>query len=119
MTGQYKKGVEEGKEAIRLSPDFSASYAFPIFDYIALNRLDEAKATYRQAFERKLKHASFALSLYLIAFLQNDRVGMQQQVAATGVEDTLLANKADTAAFFGRLKELPDLYRLSALPLHQ
>jgi serine/threonine protein kinase/tetratricopeptide (TPR) repeat protein len=115
MTGQYEKGVEEGKEAIRLSPDFSASYAFPIFDYIALNRLDEAKATYRQAFERKLKHASFALSLYQIAFLQNDRVGMEQQVAATagsrGAEDILLANEADTAAFFGRLKEAREFSR--------
>jgi serine/threonine protein kinase len=115
MTGQYEKGVEEGKEAIRLSPNFSASYALPIFDYIALNRLDEAKATYRQAFERKLKHAFFALSLYQIAFLQNDRVGMDQQVAATagspGAEDALLANEADTAAFFGRLKEAREFSR--------
>jgi serine/threonine protein kinase len=115
MTGQYEKGVEEGKEAIRLSPDFSPSYALPIFDYIALNRLDEAKATYQQALERKLKHPSFALSLYQIAFLQNDRVGMEQQVARSagkpGIEDTLIANEADTAAFYGRLKKAREFSR--------
>ena len=44
MSGQFEKGVEEGKEARRLSPDFSPSYALPMFDSIALNRLAEAKA---------------------------------------------------------------------------
>ncbi len=67
-----RKGVEEGREAVRLNPDFSASYALLMFDYIALNRLDEAKATYEQALERKLKNPFFHLPLYQIAFLQND-----------------------------------------------
>jgi eukaryotic-like serine/threonine-protein kinase len=115
MTGQYEKGIEHGKEAIRLSPNFSPSYALPIFDYIALNRLDDAKATYQQALERKLKNPFFALSLYQIAFLQNDRVGMEQQVASSagkpGIEDTLMANEADTAAFYGRLKKAREFSR--------
>jgi serine/threonine protein kinase len=72
VTAQYAKAVEHGKEAIRLSPDFSPSYALPMFDYIALNRLDEAKASYQQAIGRKLKNGFFPLLLYQIAFLQND-----------------------------------------------
>jgi hypothetical protein len=52
-----------------------------MFDYIPLNRLDEAKATYEQALERKLNNPFFHLALYQIAFLQNDAAGMAQQVA--------------------------------------
>jgi hypothetical protein len=74
---------------------------------IALNRLDQAKANYRQAFERKLDHPFFHYDLYGIAFLQNDAVGMAQQVAWSagkrGVEDVLLGVQADTAAYSGRL----------------
>jgi eukaryotic-like serine/threonine-protein kinase len=115
VTGQYEKGVEEGREAIRLNPDFPASYALVDFDYISLNRLDEAKATYEQALARKLKNPFFHLILYQIAFLQNDAAGMSQQVASAagqpGVEDALLANEADTAAFSGRLRNAREFSR--------
>jgi len=66
--GQYEKGVEAGREAVRLKPDFFASYALLMFDYIALNRLGEAKATYGQALERKLTNPYFRLPLYQILF---------------------------------------------------
>ncbi len=113
--GQYEKGVEAGTEAVRLKPDFSASYSLLMFNYISLDRPDEAKATYEQAHERKLKNPSFHLPLYQIAFLQNDAAEMAQQVASSagepGVEDSLLANEADSAAFFGRLGEARELSR--------
>jgi serine/threonine protein kinase len=115
MTGEYEKGIEHGKEAIRLSPNFSPSYALPMFDYIALNRLDEAKATYEQALKRKLKNSFFPLLLYQIAFLEKDTGGMAQQVAGSagkpGIEDTLMANEADTTAFYGRLKKAREFSR--------
>jgi serine/threonine protein kinase len=107
VTGQYEKGVEQGIEAVRLSPDFSPSYALPLFDYIALNRLKEAKAVHAQAIGRGLKNPFFYLALYQIAFLEKDADGMAGQVAGStgkpGIESTLLANEADTAAFYGRL----------------
>ena len=107
--GQYEKGVEEGRGAVRLNPNFPASYALLIYNYISLNRLDEAKATYEQALERKLKNPFFHHALYQIAFLQNDAAGMAQQVVQSagtpGVEDQLLGMEADTAAYSGRLKE--------------
>jgi serine/threonine protein kinase len=115
VTGQYAKAIEHGKEAIRLSPNFSPSYALPMFDYIALNRLDEAKATYEQAIERKLKNGFFPLLLYQIAFLQNDTAGMARQVASSagtpGVEDWLLGLEADTAAYSGRLRTAREFSR--------
>lgn len=113
VTGQYEKAVEAGMEAIRLSPDSSPSYLLPALDYIALNRLDEAKATYQKAVERKLKSGSFSLFLYQIAFLQNDAAQMAQQVSSSagkpGIEGTLLANEADTAAYYGRLRKAREL----------
>jgi eukaryotic-like serine/threonine-protein kinase len=114
-TAQYEKGVEHGREAVRLSPNSSPSYYVPIHDYISLNRIDEAKATYEQALERKMKSSYFYLALYQIAFLQNDSAGMAQQVAASagkpGLEATLLANEADTAAYSGRLSTAREFSR--------
>ncbi len=113
--GRYDGVVSEAREAIRLKPDFSVSYAFLMEGYIELNRFDEAKATYRQALERKLYDPYYPKDLYTIAFLQNDTAGMKQQVMQSagqaGIEDTLLANEADTAAYFGRLREAEDLTR--------
>jgi eukaryotic-like serine/threonine-protein kinase len=114
-TAQYEKAVEEGREAVRLSPNFPPSYYVPIHDYISLNRIDEAKATYEQAIERKMKSSYFNLALYEIAFLDNDSAGMAQQVSSSvgtpGVEATLLANEADTAAYSGRLMSAREFSR--------
>ena len=115
VTGQYEKGIEQGREAVRLSPNHSPAYAVPMPNYIALNRLDEAKAAYEQAIQRKLKSGVFPLLLYEIAFLQSDAAGMAQQVSSSagkpGIEATLLANEADTAAYSGRLRKAREFSR--------
>ncbi len=82
--GQWERVVEEATEAIRLNPDFSIPYAQRIVGNIALNRLDEAKATYAQALERKLDNPLYYVGLYQIAFLQNDAAGMAQQGRKNG-----------------------------------
>jgi hypothetical protein len=86
-----------------------------MFNYIALNRLDEAKATYEQALARKLKNPFFHLPLYQIAFLQKDAAGMAQQVARSagmpGPEHELLGMEADSAAYSGRLVDARELSR--------
>jgi predicted Ser/Thr protein kinase len=111
--GQYEKGAEEGREAVRLNPHFPLSYAFVMFNDLALNRLGEAKATYKQPFELKLSHPFFSLALYQIAFLQNDAAGMAQQAAPSAgtlaIGDQLLGLEADTAAYSGRLRDAREL----------
>jgi eukaryotic-like serine/threonine-protein kinase len=115
VIGQYQQGVEEGLEAIRLDPDFSPSYALILFNYISLNRLDEAHATYAQALEHKLSNPFFRRALYLMAFLQNDTPGMAQQLAKSadqpGIEDKILGMDADTAAYYGRLADAREVSR--------
>jgi len=114
----YEKAVEHGKEAVRLSPSSPASYYIPIRGYICLNRLEEAKATYEHALERRMKSSQFVLALYQIAFLQNDSARMAQQVAASagkpGLEATMLAYEADTAAYSGRLRTAREFSRQAA-----
>jgi serine/threonine protein kinase/tetratricopeptide (TPR) repeat protein len=114
-TAQYEKAVEHGREAIRLNPNFPASYYTPMRDYISLNLIDEAKATYERALEHKMKSSYFNLALYQIAFLLNDSSRMAQQVAASagkpGLEATLVANEADTAAYSGRLRTAREVSR--------
>jgi len=109
VIGQYEKGAEEGRKAVSLDPDSAIHYALLSFDYISLNRLDEAKAAYGQPLERKLNVPFFYIGLYEIAFLEHDAAGMAQQVAGSagqlGIEDELLDLQAETGAYFGRLSE--------------
>ena len=113
--GRYEKGVEEAIEATRLNPDSPISYSILMSNYIALNRLDQAKSAYGQALEHKLNHPFFPSNLYAIAFMQNDAAGMAQQVALgagkPGVEVLLLGSEADTAAYSGRLAKARELSR--------
>jgi serine/threonine protein kinase/tetratricopeptide (TPR) repeat protein len=108
VIGQYEKAVEEAREAIRLRPDFSVPYAFLLFNYISLNRLDEAKATFAETLARKIYNPMYLPGLYQIAFLENDAAAMMQQVAKSAGrpadEDELLSLEADTAAYSGRLR---------------
>ena len=116
VSGQYEKVVREGNKAVQLNPDFPVSYAVLMAGYISLNRLDEAKATYGQALERKLDSSNFLpIPAYQMAFLQNDAAGMAQQVARSagqpGIEDELLGLEADTAAYSGRLSNAREFSR--------
>jgi tetratricopeptide (TPR) repeat protein/predicted Ser/Thr protein kinase len=113
--GRYDGVISEATEAIRLKPNYSVPYVFLMDGYMALNRFDEANSTYRQALERKLYHHYYPASLYHLAFLQNDAAEMKQQVTRAagqpGVEDSLLSHEAETAAYYGRLRESEELIR--------
>jgi eukaryotic-like serine/threonine-protein kinase len=115
IVGQYERAVEESTEGIRLRPDYPFPYAFRILAYTALNRFDEAKATYAQALERKI-HAPFIyFGMYNLAFAQNDTAGMAQQVAKLEalprLGNTMLSLEGDTAAYSGHLKDAREFSR--------
>jgi class 3 adenylate cyclase/tetratricopeptide (TPR) repeat protein len=115
IVGKYEKATEEANEAIRLKPDTPISYAFLMSNSITMNRLDEAEAAYKRALFRKLDSPYYIPALYQIAFLQDDAAGMAQQIAKStgvrGVENQLLALEADTAAYYGRLRDARALSR--------
>lgn len=109
VMGQYERAADEASEAMRLNPDFPIAYVQRILNLLALNRIEEAKATYAQALQRKLSNPLLNIAAYQISFFQSDAAGMAQQVAKTegvpGFEDQLLNLEGDTAAYFGRLGE--------------
>jgi eukaryotic-like serine/threonine-protein kinase len=115
VVGQYERAAEEITEGVRMRPDFPLAYAFRIRAYTALNRFDEAKATYAQALERKLHNPFIDLVMYDLAFAQNDTAGMAQHVAKLETLPRLahqISNmEGDTAAYSGHLKDARELSR--------
>jgi len=106
-TGQYEKAVAETLEALRRNPENYVAAGNLVDIYINLNRLDDAKAAYQKMLDSKLADAQ--VSLYKIAAAQGDATEMRRQVASAkgkgGIEDILLAQQADTEAFYGHLGE--------------
>ena len=115
VLGQYDKALAEARESLRLNPANGLSYSSLVGAYLSLNRLEEARATAEEAQAKKLDSPALHFLLYQLAFLQNDAAGMAQQVAwaagKPGVEDVLLGNEADTAAYSGRLGEAREFSR--------
>jgi DNA-binding winged helix-turn-helix (wHTH) protein len=115
VVGQYERANEESTEGIRLRPDFTLSYAFRIASATALNRFDEAKATYAQAPEQKLHTPFIDYVMYNLAFAQNDTAGMAQEVAKLEAlprwGHQMLSVEGDTAAYSGHLQHARELSR--------
>jgi eukaryotic-like serine/threonine-protein kinase len=113
--GQYEKAVAEESEAIRLFPGAAVHYSNLMEVDTALNRLDEATATYREAIARKLENPFLHDDMYAIAFLRGDNEEMKRQVAwaigKRGAEDLLLSAQSDTEAYYGRLQRARELSR--------
>jgi eukaryotic-like serine/threonine-protein kinase len=111
--GRYEQAISEDLKAIQLNPDFGITYSNLMEVYTPLNRLEEAKATYRKALERKLDGPFLHTDMYAVAFLENDAAEMQRQINLTtsmpGAEDWLFSQQSDTAAFSGRLTKARDL----------
>jgi eukaryotic-like serine/threonine-protein kinase len=105
--GQYEKAIAENQEGIRLDPNNVAAVGNLGQDYIALNRLDDAKTTFDQGQARKLDGGGLRQWMYYLAFLRGDLAQMQKQVAwgagKPGAEDPLLSAQSDTDAYYGRL----------------
>jgi eukaryotic-like serine/threonine-protein kinase len=105
--GRYEKAISEDLETIRLNPDVAVSYSNLMEVYTPLNRLEEAKSTYRKALERRIDGPYLHTDMYVVAFLENDAAEMQRQIdlatSMPGAEDWLFSQQSDTSAFSGQL----------------
>jgi serine/threonine protein kinase/Tfp pilus assembly protein PilF len=115
--GQHDKSLAELHESVRLDPN-ALAYGNLATSYLQLNRLEEVRATAEEAQEKKLDSSDLHFVLYRLAFLQNDTAGMAKQVSWSAgkpeEEDVLLANEADTAAYYGRLDKARNFSRQAA-----
>ena len=103
--GQYEKAAAEARESVRLRPT-GVGYVNLMTSYLRMNRLDEAKASFDEARANNLNDPNLFDLRYVLAFLQGDKPGMQEQVAwaagKPGAEDKLLSAQSDTEAYYGR-----------------
>ncbi len=113
--GQYEKAIAEARESLRLFPGNVSDYSNLMEDYLALDRLDEAKSVYRQAIDRKVEGPFLHDDKYVLAFLEGDAEEMKRQAAwaagKPGAEDTLLSAQSDTEASFGHMERARQLSR--------
>ena len=111
--GNWEKALEEFRTALRLDPSNGGNYLNLGQDYMALNGLDEAEAVYKQAEERKLENELLLVNRYGLAFLKGNAAQMARLVSAVmgkpGAEDLLLAMRADTEGWDGKLKNANEL----------
>src|SRR5579872_7291133 len=118
LVGQYDQAVTELQQALRINPNQSSCYLNLIANYAALNRVQDASATYSAAFARKLDHPILHVNRYGIAFLQGDPAEMQRQMALiaskAGLEDFLLSVQSDTEAYAGHFHSARELSQQAA-----
>jgi eukaryotic-like serine/threonine-protein kinase len=113
--GQREKANAGYQQSLALNPNDGVTSTNLAQNYIALNRLDEARLTVDRALARKLEYPGLHDVLYTLSFLQNDMAGMQQQVAwamgKPGAEDAALMQQADTEAYHGRFQKAREFTR--------
>jgi serine/threonine protein kinase/tetratricopeptide (TPR) repeat protein len=113
--GQYERAAALTREELQLNQDNGYVYSSLAWQYMALNRLDEAKATLDQAQAHKLDHTNLRREMYDLAFLQNNPVVMEAQVAwakgRPGAENAMLSAQSLTEAYYGRLLKAREFTR--------
>jgi eukaryotic-like serine/threonine-protein kinase len=111
--GDYDKSLTQAREYFRLDPASSLSYANLIFANLKLNRLEDAKSTARDAQAKGLDSPYLHVYLYVVAFMEKDTAGMEQQMAWSagkpGVEDLMVELEAEAYAYSGQLKKAREL----------
>ena len=106
--GSWDKALTQARGAIQIVPDSNIGYVNAAGAYLALNRLEEAGETLKQAEQRGLWSEDMLVERYQLAFLKGDDARMGQLIASgegqTGAESSLMELQADTDAWYGKLK---------------
>ena len=115
--GKYEKSVEEAKIAIGIDPDFSIGYSILAGSYVALGRTGEAENALQRASGRKLDIPDFHVQRYAIAFLKDDKTGMEREVAQSrekpGVDHWMYNAEGFVSAYSGHLEKARKMSRLA------
>ena len=115
VLGRTNQSAEEFRKAMELDPNQAIPYGGLILDYMALNRLAEARAVYQQVQARKLDFGEPVRIRYLLAFLEGDKEMMTKLAASLagqpGHENNALFEESLAEAYFGHLGRYRELSR--------
>ncbi len=104
LEGNWQKALLEAEQALRIDAQNNYVWFNLASSYIALNRVQEAKAALDKAQARQLDSHFLRLERYYATFLANDFEHLSQEPSWTGDgQDALLSAQSDTEAYFGRL----------------
>src|SRR5262249_4405038 len=116
LIGQHDQAVAEGREAVRLNPNFAPAYWYLGRALLRANRFDEAKTVLKRALEQKFDLTNIHFAMYLIAFSEGDTTSMQRELDwATGRPEKYVPLEwlAATAAFGGQWSRAKEVSRLA------
>jgi eukaryotic-like serine/threonine-protein kinase len=115
LLGRYEDGLVEAREALRLNNGDGMTNAFLAYAYLTVGQLEQALTTIQETQAKKLDSPSLHVLLYWLAFMRNDSEAMGREVAwaagKPGVEDVMIADEANTAAYHGQLSKARELSR--------
>lgn len=119
--GQYENARKEAGESLQLLPGDCLSASSVLGDLLGLNRLNEAHALVKSIEEQKADCFHLQAYQYALAFLQNDKAQAVQVVNTSNDKWNVefLHVQAQTAAYYGQLRESRDLMRRMALAARQ
>jgi DNA-binding winged helix-turn-helix (wHTH) protein/tetratricopeptide (TPR) repeat protein len=116
LLGQHDKEAVVFQEALRLEPDAPLRYLRLAGAFATLDRLKEARELIEEVQTKKSDSLDLHMSLYQLAFLENDTAGMAREVAwSVGrpfAEDVFLSFEAGLSGYHGKVeksRELTDL----------
>jgi tetratricopeptide (TPR) repeat protein len=103
LLGQPDRAADEKREAARLLPT-PWSYSAWMFASIVADRLEEAKAIFEEAQQRKFDTPDLREQRVLVAFLEKDEPAMQEQwnwAASKPIADLFLFGRSRVEAYYG------------------
>jgi pentatricopeptide repeat protein len=115
--GWFDKALAESIEGVRLGESAEA-YNNLFSSYVSVNRLEEAKATFERLTSRGFDNPSNHPSRYMIAFLEQDRAGMDRELAYARenkeVEAWILYFESGTHSYYGRQSKAREFVALAS-----
>jgi eukaryotic-like serine/threonine-protein kinase len=116
--GEHDKMLAAFQEGWKLGRRSGIVYAGLVIAYLALYRIEEARAAAQEAQAHNLDSPLIHINVYLADFFQHDAPGMEREAAGLagkpGWEDILLCYESDTAAYTGQFIKARELTRRAA-----
>jgi len=113
--GQFDNALENAKHAVELDPDMVSGYENVAMAYAGLNRIEEARATFNSALQRKLAPPNDHLGLAILDWCQGKDADVEKELQSASAtpdgELAVLEFRASVAATRGQVRKARELAR--------